>query len=146
MESNQSIASHSLKTENYIIWIVSITVVVLGIVMSTIPILDRDWLARAGAVVVMMGIWSGIGGIIRYSILREKLATAKRRGEMRAQTHYQKDPEELEKILSDLNQQYINDAESLRSELSITIGMQEAVLLLSGTILWGFGDLYQYLF
>lgn len=138
--------TRSLKTENYILWVVAITVVILGVVLSTIPVLDRNWLARSGALVVMLGIWSGVGGIIRYSILREKLTIAKTNGETRARSKYLKEPEEMEQILSELNQQYINDVENLRTKLSITIGIQEAILLLSGTILWGFGDLFKYLF
>lgn len=146
MQSNKTTTSRSLKTENIILWSVAIIVILLGIALSTIPVLDRNWLARSGALVVMLGIWSGVGGIIRYSILREKLTIAKNNGEMRTQKHYQKDPEELERILSDINQQYINDVESLRSEMSLTIGVQEAILLISGTFLWGFGDLFKYLF
>lgn len=135
-----------VKTASIILWTVAIVVVLLGVIFSVIPIIDRFWLARAGAVVVMLGIWSGVGGIFRYSMMRERLYANKRRGTMQAQRKYQNDTEELKQLLSDLNQQYINDVEQLRSKLSISVGIQEATLLLIGTFLWGFGDLLHYLF
>ena len=136
----------NVKTASINLWTVAIVVVLLGVIFSVIPIIDRFWLARAGAVVVMLGIWSGVGGIFRYSMMRERLYANKRRGTMRAQRKYQNDTEELKQLLSDLNQQYINDVEQLRSKLSISVGIQEATLLLIGTFLWGFGDLLHYLF
>lgn len=146
MEIETHESTRKVKFEAIVLWAIAIIAVLLGIILSTIPIMDRYWLARAGAVVVMIGIWSGIGGIFRYAVIHERLNIKKRRAEMQAQSKYQNDPEELKQLLSDIYQQYNNDVDGYRSKLSISVGIQEATLLLIGTFLWGFGDLFHYLF
>lgn len=145
-EKIKSVDFDSSKSGSLILWVVAILIILLGIALSLVPFLDRNWLARAGALIVMLGVWSGIKGIFQFSILHEKLRAAKNNAVIRTRNKYRNDTLEEERLLDDINQLYVHDVEQLRSKLTIAVGMQEAIFILLGTFLWGFGDLFKYLF
>ena len=44
-------------------------VIALGVYLSLIGFMNSEWLTRAGCLVVMLGIWSGIGGVLQERVL-----------------------------------------------------------------------------
>ena len=125
-------------------WISAIVIIALGIYLSHIRFYDSEWLSRAGCLVVMLGIWSGIGGVFQERLLfrgskwrrRNALTAAKARlFELEAS------PEQIEKQLAEINAAYDNQMAEASQSLRISIGMLEVSLLMTGTFLWGFGDL-----
>ena len=52
-----------------------------------------------------------------------------------------KDADQTEKELTEINEAFDNQMEEATQNLRLSIGALEVSLLLSGTFLWGFGDL-----
>ena len=107
--------------------------------------MGREWLTRAGCLVAMLGIWSGLGGIIQERILTTRIRRKQRNAIVHARAKLLEkdiDPKvldtEIMKINELFNAQLLHAAERLR----LSVGIDEVVLLLTGTFIWGFGDLF----
>lgn len=116
-----------------------------GIYLTRIQFLGIEWLTRAGCLIVMLGIWSGIGGVLQEGLLfrqtkwrrRNALTTAKARlNEDNA------DPEQIAKRLAEIDQSFDDLMSEAAQKLRLSIGVLEVSLLLTGTFLWGFGDIF----
>jgi len=127
-----------------LMWLLAITVLAAGGVMSYMQIGDTYWLARSGCLVVMLGIWSGLGGLVWLTILNKRLAMRYRRSKRRLQFKFRDDPDELDAELLRLDKRFTELTDKHHSRLHLSVGVQEAVLLLAGTFFWGFGDLIRF--
>jgi len=106
--------------------------------------MDAEWFSRAGCLVVMLGIWSGIGGVLQERLFfvrskrlrRNALTVAKAR--LAEETS---DADQIEKELAEINASFDNQMADATQNIRLSIGILELSLLLTGTFLWGFGDL-----
>ena len=128
-----------------ILWIVAIAAIITGYYLSTIRFLDQDWLSRAGCLIVVLGIWSGFGGLIEEKILHRGLRIRKFMAMRRVRMAFGADTEEMEKQIQQIQDKFSERLEELRHKLGISVGAIEASLLITGTLLWGFGDLLKYI-
>jgi hypothetical protein len=128
-----------------VLWIIAIGAIILGYRLSVEQYLDQHWLARAGCFIVILGIWSGLGGVIEEKLLHRGLTIQKYMAMRRIRLAFGADKEEMEKQLQQTQQQFNDRLAALQNELGISIGVIEASLLIAGTLLWGFGDLIKYL-
>ena len=106
--------------------------------------MNSEWLTRAGCVVVMLGIWSGVGGILQERLLVSRTKRRRRNAITAARARLSeemKDADQTEKELTEINEAFDNQMEEATQNLRLSIGALEVSLLLSGTFLWGFGDL-----
>jgi len=126
------------------VWLLAVSVVAVGALMSFMKVGDSGWLARSGCVVVMLGIWSGLGGLIRETILNERLAMRYRRKKRRLQFKFRNDVDTLDEEILQLDKRFAELTDKHHSKLHLSVGVQEAVLLLMGTFIWGFGDLIRF--
>ena len=92
----------------------------------------------------MLGIWSGLGGIVQERVLAKNIRRKKRNAVITAQARLaeknadvDKIESELEKIKESYEAQFAHAAEKLR----VSLGVEEVSLVLVGTFIWGFGDL-----
>lgn len=127
-----------------ILWILAIAAIIGGYRLAVENFLDQDWLSRAGCFIVVLGIWSGLGGLIERKLQHRRLMMKKYMAMRRLRRAFAADEEELEKEKQKLHQQYTERFESLKDDLGISVGVVEASLLITGTLLWGFGDLIKY--
>lgn len=103
-------------------------------------------MSRAGCLVVVIGIWSGIGNIIQERILlvrlhmRRRIAKARMRRNLRAR---KAEPEDIAAEIEKIDKRFEKQADALSDELRLSLGILEVSLLNAGTLLWGFGDLLQ---
>ena len=75
------------KRHPLISWLLAILLAVLGVYLSIIEYAGLEWLTRSGCLIAVLGVWSGLGGIIQERILigrlnfqhRITLARAKRK-------------------------------------------------------------------
>ncbi len=127
-------------------WALAGVAVAAGVALSWLEFLgDTDWLARAGCLVVVLGIWSGLGAILAdrmfqraYMLRRSMLVT-------RARMRYRHDPEQRDEAIAAIEKRLEERLERHRGDHQFTVGILEATLLIAGTLLWGFGDLIRYL-
>ncbi|MFW2374097.1 MAG: hypothetical protein ACN4GM_13315 [Gammaproteobacteria bacterium] len=127
-----------------IAWIGAFAIIVLGVYLSNIRFMNSEWLSRAGCLVVMIGIWSGIGGIFQERILTNRIRWRRRNAIVRARARLaeeQADSEQAAKELDEIDEAFEKEAAKITQNLRLSIGVLEVSLLMTGTFLWGFGDL-----
>lgn len=127
------------------LWIVAGGLIYFGYELSMQQYLDQDWLSRAGCLIVVLGIWSGIGGVIESRLLHRTLLLRKTLRERRVRQAFSADRELLEKELHNVQQEHNERLADLQNDLGVSIGVIECSLLITGTLLWGFGDLIRFM-
>ncbi|MCL6416414.1 hypothetical protein MIB92_12195 [Aestuariirhabdus sp. Z084] len=141
--SESSLSFHS-RGYRIASWVGAVFVIAVGVYLSRIEYMNTEWLSRAGCVVVMLGVWSGVGGIFQERLLysrakwRRKSALRAARARLKAE---QSDEEKSEKVLAEINKAFDNHVKDAAQRIRLSIGVLEVSLLMTGTFLWGFGDL-----
>jgi uncharacterized membrane protein YcjF (UPF0283 family) len=125
---------------SFVYWALALVCFAFGLYLSKIIWLQAEWFSRSGCLVVVLGVWSSIG-----VVFHEKLISR------RANWIRNKELKQLKaKVLEDseiaLGIDQVNAAHDQRLNLAIqdlrmSIGVLEMSLLISGTLVWGFGDL-----
>jgi hypothetical protein len=126
------------------VWPITIGLVALGIYLSRIEYLGYEWLSRAGCLIVVTGIWSGLGSLIQERILVSRLRWRRRNAIVRARADLHSkttDPEEIERQLGDIEKAFDKQIIDLSQKLKVSLGIREFSILVTGTLLWGFGDI-----
>ncbi len=125
-------------------WVGALAVIVLGVYLTNIRFMDSEWLSRAGCLVVMIGIWSGLGAIFQERILTSRLRWRRRNAIVRARARLaeeQADAEQQKKKMDEIDETFEAASAKATHNLRLSIGVLEVSLLMTGTFLWGFGDL-----
>lgn len=141
-----------IKNENLIhsrlhhafLWVTAITLIALGVYLSRIEFMGYEWLSRAGCLVVILGIWSSLGVILRERMIRSRINRNLRNAliEARARmTENDKTEQEIEKEIETINYAFEKELNELTQKMKLSLGIMEVSLLMTGTFLWGFGDL-----
>lgn len=128
-----------------LLWLVAIFLIVSGIFLSWIEFMGTEWLTRAGCLIVILGIWSGLSVIVQEQIILSRLKRQKRNSLTCARARCAEeglDKEASDQEIEDINQAYEKQAEELTQKLKFSLGVLEMSLLITGTFLWGFGDLF----
>ena len=94
--------------------------------------------------VVMLGIWSSVGGILQERMLVSRTRRRRRNAITVARARLseeRKDADQIDKELTEISEAFDNQMEKATQNLRLSIGVLEVSLLITGTFLWGFGDL-----
>lgn len=127
-----------------IIVLLSFIILGLGYYFSTINLLNKEWLSRSGSLVVVLGIMSGFSGIIQERLLISRLQIRKRvelLQKKRKLRLIKADKDFIEKELTDIEGDFTDQANNLMNSIKFNVGIIEGLLLIFGTIIWGFGDI-----
>ena len=125
--------------------LVALSLIVLGVYLSIIQFAGLEWLTRTGCLIVVLGVWSGLGGIIQERLLichlnfqhRVALARVKRKlRKLNVSTDY------IEKEIQSIEDDFEDKTEKILHAVRLQLGILEVSLLITGTLLWGFGDLF----
>lgn len=117
---------------------------VAGVYLSKIQFLQTEWLSRAGCLIVILGIGSGLGVIIHERLLlirfrwRRRMALAKAK---KNQLRKAIPEEEFKQSIEQINNTFDKKMADMTQKLKLSFGIVEVSLLISGTFIWGFGDL-----
>ena len=139
----------SSTKHNILLSVIAVTLLFMGFYLSRITFWDTEWLSRFGSLIVILGIGSGFTGIIQERVLlgrleikrRIEVARSKRKcRKMNAQADY------IEKELKSINDHFEQEEDILAQAIKFSFGMMEGVLLIIGTLVWGFGDLFVVIF
>ncbi len=136
-------AKHTLF-RGFILWGIAFLLIIAGLFLSINHYLDQDWLSRAGCLIVVMGIWSGLGGILQERLLIKRLQLRRRMSIIKIKRKYRHQQEECDKRIDEVQKAFDDGQIKLQHELRFSVGALEASLLLTGTLFWGFGDLTKY--
>ncbi len=132
------------KLQHILLWLAALVVLVAGVYLTHIGFMQTEWLSRAGCVVVMIGIWSGLGVVLQEKVITARLKWQRRNAitEARARLAEQEpDEEKIKRRIEEINSSFDSRADSLRQQMQFSLGVLEVSLLITGTFLWGFGDL-----
>lgn len=138
-----SAIAHSRKGQA-ISWVVAIALIAFGAYLSRIEFMGEEWLSRSGCLVVILGIWSGLGGIIQERVLVSRLRLRRRMAVLRTKRRMrgrQVSQERIDEELEDIAKRFEENTRALSDRLRLSLGLLEVSLLMTGTFLWGFGDL-----
>jgi len=135
--------THVLR--NHLILItITLMLLSLGYYLSMIHFLEKEWLSRSGSLVVVLGIISGFSGIIEERLFLSRLAIRKRielLQKKRKLRLLKVAPTFVEEELQDIEEKFEALADESMSSIKFNAGLIEGVLLIFGTVVWGFGDL-----
>ena len=135
------------RLQTLLLWPLAIIVIACGIYLTKMHFLQTEWLSRAGCVVVMLGVWSGLGVVLQEKLLATKLKWQMRNSitATRARMVENDDDDETIRLrLEDINDGFDKRYEAMRQQMKFSLGVLEVSLLMTGTFLWGFGDLLIY--
>lgn len=130
---------HKLAT-----WLVALIILGTGVYLSHIQFLGTEWISRSGCLIVILGIGSGLGGIFRLHFLTGRLRRRRKNTILQAKATLEEretNPSEISKEIKRIEEAFDQEIADLSQRLSLSVGILEFSLLMTGTFLWGFGDL-----
>tara|TARA_R110002111_G_scaffold145526_1_gene212017 strand:- start:1346 stop:1810 length:465 start_codon:yes stop_codon:yes gene_type:complete len=132
------------RSNNLFYWLIAVSFFSIGVYLTKIGYLNTEWFTRSGCVVVMLGIWSSLGAIIHEHLVirrsgwkRNQALKKSRFRLLKEKSHTQIGESEFNEINDTHDKELTNAIHHLR----LSIGVLEVSLLVSGTFVWGFGDL-----
>jgi hypothetical protein len=132
------------KRQPVMAWLLSLTLITIGYYLSEIRFLELEWLTRSGCLIVLLGVWSSIGAIIAERVLISKLNIQHRVVLARAKMKLRKinaPAEYVEKEIDSIEKIFDDKIDIIKDNVRYQLGLLEVSLLMTGTFIWGFGDL-----
>jgi uncharacterized membrane protein YcjF (UPF0283 family) len=126
-------------------WSVSFVLIYVGYYLTEESFLQLEWLTRSGCLIVLIGVWSSISGIIQERVLIDRLNIQHRIELSRAKIKLRKfnaPKEYIEKEIDSIKEKFEDKMDELTVNVRFQLGMLEVSLLMTGTFIWGFGDLF----
>ena len=142
--TTSNLNTHS-KSYLVALWTGAALIVILGVFLSLIQFMNSEWLSRSGCLIVMLGIWSGVSGILQERLLFVRTKRHRRNTITAASARLSEesnDTDQTDKELDEIKESYDDKIKEATLNLRMSIGVLEVSLLLTGTFLWGFGDLF----
>jgi uncharacterized membrane protein YcjF (UPF0283 family) len=128
------------KRQPIMAWLLSLTLISMGYYLSKTQFLGLEWLSRSGCLIVIIGVWSSIGAIIAERVLISKLNIQHRLVLSRAKMKLRKinvPTEYIDKEIATIE----DKIDVVKDNVRYQLGILEVSLLITGTFIWGFGDL-----
>jgi hypothetical protein len=125
-------------------WLLSLTLIFMGYYLSEIRFLELEWLTRSGCLVVLLGVWSSIGAIIAERVLISRLNIQHRIVLSRTKIKLKKinaPKDYIEKEIDTIEDAFDDRVNVIKDNVRYQLGILEVSLLMTGTFIWGFGDL-----
>lgn len=125
-------------------WLLSLTLIIIGYYLTEIHFFGLEWLTRSGCLIVILGIWSSIGAIIAERVLisklniKHKIALSREKIKLRK---FNAPQEYIDKTINVLEENFDDRVDLVKDNVRYQLGILEVSLLMTGTFIWGFGDL-----
>ena len=127
-----------------VLFFLTVLILGLGYYFSLIQLLDAEWFSRSGSVVVVLGIISGFSGIIEERVLMSRLSIRKRLEILQKKRKLRllkATPTYVQEELDDIEEKYLLLIKESMHSIKFNAGISEGILLILGTLTWGFGDI-----
>ena len=125
-------------------WLLSLTLIFISYYLSEIRFLQLEWLTRSGCLIVLIGVWSSIGAIIAERVLISKLNIQHRIVLSRTKIKLRKmnaPKDYIDKEIETIEDDFDDRIDVIKDNVRYQLGILEVSLLMTGTFIWGFGDL-----
>jgi uncharacterized membrane protein YcjF (UPF0283 family) len=126
-------------------WSISFFLIYVGFYLTEENFLQLEWLSRSGCLIVLIGVWSSISGIIQERVLIDRLNIQHKIELSRAKIKLRKfkAPQEyIDKEIDSIKGKFEEKMDELTINVRFQLGVLEVSLLMTGTFIWGFGDLF----
>lgn len=126
-------------------WALAVLLVGIGIYLTKINFINIEWVTRSGCLVTLLGVWSSIGGVIQERLLVSRLNIQHRLALSKAKMKLRKinaPKEYIEKETLSIEDEFEDKLDYLKDHVRFQLGILEVSLLMAGTFIWGFGDLF----
>lgn len=127
-----------------VLFVLTVLILGLGYYFSLIQLFDTEWFSRSGSVVVVLGIISGFSGIIEERVLMSRLSIRKRLEILQKKRKLRllkATPDYVQEELDDIEEKYLILIKESMHSIKFNAGISEVILLILGTLTWGFGDI-----
>lgn len=138
------INTYNTRFSNTFYWLVALFFFYIGFHLTEINYMAVEWFTRSGCMVVVLGVWASLGVVLKEKVLIQKItwkrnqAFAKSKFKiLKGKKHPTLDDTEIAQINSIHDKELAEQLQYLR----MSIGVLEVSLLISGTLVWGFGDI-----
>ena len=125
---------------SFVYWFLALAFFALGLYLSKIAWLQAEWFSRSGCLVVVLGVWSSIGVVFHEKLISRR-ANWIRNKELRQLKARGLDDAEIVLGIDKANADHDQRLHLAIQDLRLSVGVLEMSLLISGTLVWGFGDL-----
>ena len=132
------------KRQPIMAWLLSVALIAIGYYLSEIRFLELEWLTRSGCLIVLLGVWSSIGAIIAERVLISKLNIQHRivLSRSKIKLRKMKAPQDyIDKEIDTIEDDFDDRVEVIKDNVRYQLGILEVSLLMTGTFIWGYGDL-----
>ncbi|WP_028868208.1 hypothetical protein [Psychromonas arctica] len=132
------------RRHHVVLFVLTVLILGLGYYFSLIQLLDTEWFSRSGSVVVVLGIISGFSGIIEERVLISRLSIRKRLEILQKKRKLRllkATPDYVQEELDDIEEKYLVLIKESMHSIKFNAGISEGILLILGTLTWGFGDI-----
>ena len=132
------------KRQPIMAWLLSLTLIFMGYYLSEIRFLELEWLTRSGCLIVLLGVWSSIGAIIAERVLISRLNIQHRIVLSRKRIKLRKinaPKDYIENEIKTIDDAFDDRVDVIKDNVRYQLGILEVSLLMTGTFIWGFGDL-----
>lgn len=133
-----------MTRRHFMTMMLTLTILGFGYYFSIIHLLEKEWLSRSGSLIVILGILSGFSGIIQEKVLISRLDIRKRielLNKKRKMRLLKIEKDIIDKELEDIEKKFQEQSNNLKDSIKFNVGLIEGVLLILGTMVWGFGDI-----
>jgi uncharacterized membrane protein YcjF (UPF0283 family) len=136
--------SHKTRFSNTFYWLVALSFFYTGFHLTEINYMELEWFTRSGCMVVVLGVWASLGVVLKEKVLVQKITW--KRNQAFAKSKFRilkgkKHPTLNEAEIAEINSTCDTELASQLQHLRMSIGALEVSLLISGTLVWGFGDI-----
>ena len=128
------------KFSSAVYWFLALAFFALGLYLSKIAWLQAEWFSRSGCLVVVLGVWSSIGVVFHEKLISRR-ANWIRNKELKQLKARILDDSEIVLGIDKVNADHDQRLHLAIQDLRLSVGVLEMSLLISGTLVWGFGDL-----
>lgn len=132
------------RSSNIVYWLIALTFFYLGVYLTEINYLNIEWFTRSGCLVVVLGIWASLGAIIHENIVIRRASWKRNKALKKSKFRLLKEKNNLDlgaAEIDEINTAHDKELAEAIHHLRLSVGVLEVSLLVSGTFIWGFGDI-----
>ena len=126
-------------------WALAFVCFALGLYLGKIAWLQTELFSRSECLVVVLGVWSSIGVVFHEKLISRR-ANWIRNKELRQLKAKLLEDSEIALGIDQLNADHDQRFSLAIQDLRMSVGVLEMSLLISGTLVWGLGDLVMSVF
>lgn len=136
--------SPKTRFSNTFYWLAALAFFYIGFHLTKIEYMHVEWFSRSGCLVVVLGVWASLGGVLKEKVLVQKISWKRNQAFAKSRFRILKGknhPSLGEAEIEEINSSHDKELADHLQHLKMSIGALEVSLLIAGTLIWGFGDL-----